>query len=73
MKDLTESIAYKQGAKAAKLGTPIEQSELRNLKPYSERYDQFMAGYDSVLEDNEETSNQPFEDDINYHAQFGGS
>ena len=48
MSELTESIAYKQGAKAARLGVPIEQSGLRNLHPDSDRYDQFIAGYDSV-------------------------
>ncbi len=45
---IQETIAYKQGEKAAKLGTPIEQSGLKNLHPDSDRYDQFIAGYDSV-------------------------
>jgi hypothetical protein len=44
---IEETIAYKQGMKAAKLGTPLEQSGLVNLNPDSERYDQFIAGYDN--------------------------
>lgn len=45
---IVETIAYKQGRKAAELGTPIEQSGLKNLNHMSDRYDQFIAGYDSV-------------------------
>ena len=45
---MEQTIAYKQGKKAAQLGVPIEKSGLRNLRPDCDRYDQFMAGYDSV-------------------------
>lgn len=45
---MKNTTAYKQGQKAAKLGVPIEQSDLVNLHPESDRYDQFIAGYDSV-------------------------
>ena len=45
---IQETIAYKQGKKAAKLKVPLERSGLVNLHPNSDRYDQFIAGYDSV-------------------------
>ena len=51
-----ETIAFKQGQKAAKLGTPIEQSDLKNLNPVSDRYEQFIAGYNSVKRLNEYSS-----------------
>lgn len=41
------SIAYTQGRKAAEMGVKLEDSALKNLNPNSERYDQFIAGYDS--------------------------
>lgn len=47
---MKESIAFKQGKKAASLGVPLEKSGLVNLNPDSERYDQFIAGYDSHKE-----------------------
>ena len=45
---IKETIAYKQGKKAASLGVKLEKSGLVNLHPESDRYDQFIAGYDSV-------------------------
>lgn len=44
----TKSIAYSQGALARKEGIPLEDSALRALRPGSSRYDDFIAGYDSV-------------------------
>lgn len=46
--DIEETIAFKQGKKAAQLKVPLEQSGLKNLRPDCDRYDQFIAGYDSV-------------------------
>ena len=46
---IEDTVAYKQGRKAAQLGTPIERSGLANLNPMSDRYDQFIAGYDSIV------------------------
>jgi len=46
--ELKQTIAYKQGRKAAQLRVPIQKSSLKNLRPDCDRYDQFIAGYDSV-------------------------
>jgi hypothetical protein len=43
-----QSVAFKQGVKAAELGVPLEESGVVNLQPESDRYDEFIAGYDSV-------------------------
>lgn len=42
-----ETVAFKSGLKAAQMGIALEDSALNNLHPESERYDQFIAGYDS--------------------------
>jgi len=42
-----ESIAFKQGRKAASLGVALESSGLVNLNPDSDRYWEFIDGYDS--------------------------
>lgn len=57
MQDITQTVAYKSGVKAAQLRVPIEQSGLKNLNPDSDRYDQFIAGYDSVEMDECECEN----------------
>jgi len=44
---MKKSIAFEQGKKAASLGVPLEQSGLVNLHPDSDRYDEFIDGYDS--------------------------
>ena len=52
--NINETVAYKQGRKAAQLRVPIKSSGLKNLNPMSDRYDQFIAGYDSVNQDKED-------------------
>ncbi|WP_390240715.1 hypothetical protein [Vibrio sp. R78045] len=47
-----ETIAFKSGLKAAQMGIALEDSALNNLHPDSERYEQFIAGYDSYSEPN---------------------
>ncbi|MCG9575407.1 hypothetical protein L1D14_04070 [Vibrio tubiashii] len=44
-----KSIAFKNGRKAAQMGIALENSALVNLRPESERYEQFIAGYDSYV------------------------
>ena len=44
-----ESIAFKNGRKAAQMGIALKNSALVNLHPESERYEQFIAGYDSYV------------------------
>ena len=44
---MSESIAFKQGRKAASLGVALESSGLVNLNPNSDRYWEFIDGYDS--------------------------
>lgn len=44
---MSESIAFKQGRKAASLGVALESSGLVNLNPDSDRYWEFIDGYDS--------------------------
>ncbi|MFW1197830.1 hypothetical protein ACEWBU_23115 [Vibrio parahaemolyticus] len=41
------SIAFEQGKKAAKMGIALEDSAITNLHPDSERYSQFLAGFES--------------------------
>jgi len=41
------SIAYRAGVEAKKLGIPIEQTAIRNLRWGTPQYDDFLAGYDS--------------------------
>ena len=42
------SIAFKAGVEAKKAHTPLSKSALKNLMPGTSRYDDFIAGYDSV-------------------------
>lgn len=42
------SIAYQSGKKAAERGIKLEDSAIRNLRPNTERYEQFIAGYESA-------------------------
>jgi len=44
---MSNSIAFEQGKKAASLGVPLESSGLVNLNPDSDRYWEFIDGYDS--------------------------
>lgn len=41
-----ESIAFAAGRKARAMGIPLRQSALRNLRPESRQYDDFVDGYD---------------------------
>ncbi|MBU2968756.1 hypothetical protein KO527_05260 [Pseudoalteromonas sp. C2R02] len=48
-----KSIAFRAGVKAAELGVPLGSSGLVNLHPDSDRYDQFIDGYESVKQNEE--------------------
>jgi hypothetical protein len=41
------SIAYKAGVEAKKLGIPLKETAIRNLRHGTPQYDDFLAGYDS--------------------------
>ena len=44
-----KSIAFKSGEAAKKQGRKLEETGIRNLRIGSKQYDDFIAGYDSVL------------------------
>ena len=50
---MSKSIAFEQGRKAASLGVALESSGLVNLNPDSDRYWEFIDGYDSYEQDKE--------------------
>lgn len=41
------SIAYRAGMEAKKLGIPIEDTAIKNLRHGTPQYDDFLAGYDN--------------------------
>ena len=40
------SIAFDAGVQAAKLNIPLKRSALKNLRPCTQQYDDFLCGYD---------------------------
>ena len=47
-KEQKDTIAFTQGKKAAEMGLNLKDTAIANLHPSSERYEQFIAGFDSV-------------------------
>jgi len=41
------SIAFQAGAEAKKRRIPLKQSAIKNLRPGTPQYDDFLDGYDS--------------------------
>ena len=40
------SVAFNAGVQAAKLNIPLRRSVLKNLRPCTPQYDDFLCGYD---------------------------
>lgn len=43
-----QSIAFRAGVRAKQRGEKLAESALKNLNPESTRYEDFIAGYDSI-------------------------